>query len=154
MSLEITQLFPGDGTKRLVISYKEGSDFDLVLQKLQSDSKTSQSNKGISKLIRTLVIATHGCKVFKHHPKVDNVKYEQFCLEALGVVSGYREIIRGYLSFLGATITEAHPTVDKSKQPSIEKAVDSSTLYDDTYNNKIKTKGKKDLSLINSLLPK
>ncbi|WP_144054208.1 hypothetical protein [Pleurocapsa sp. PCC 7319] len=99
-----------------------------------------------------MVIATHGCKVFKHHPQVDDIKYEQFCLEALGFVSGYREIIRGYLSFLGAKITEAHPTVDKPKQPSIEKSVDLSTDNDDTYDQSISEEP--DLSLINSLLPK
>ena len=109
MSLLITELFQGDGTKRLVISYKEGSDFDLVLKKLQSDSKADKSNKGISKLIRDLVVATHGCKVFQHHSEIDQKTFEQFCLEALGIISGYREIVRGYLSLQGAV------TADESK---------------------------------------
>jgi hypothetical protein len=106
MGLEITELFPGDGTKRLVISYKEGSDFDLVLQKLQSDSKAGKSNKGISKLIRDLVVATHGCKVFQHHSEIDQKMFEQFCLEALGIISGYREIVRGYLTLQGAVTAD------------------------------------------------
>ena len=106
VSLSITELFPGDGTKRLVISYKEGSDFDLVLQKLQSDSKAGKSSKGISKLIRDLVVATHGCKVFRHHSEIDHKMFEQFCLEALGIISGYREMVRGYLSLQGAAIAD------------------------------------------------
>ena len=106
MSLSITELFQGNGTKRLVISYKEGSDFDLVLQKLQSDSKAGKSNKGISKLIRDLVVATHGCKVFQDHSEINRKMFEQFCLEALGIISGYREIVRGYLSLQGAVIAD------------------------------------------------
>ena len=55
------------------ISYKDGcSDFYLVLQKLQSNSKASKSNKGISKLIRALVVATHGCKIFRNQEEVDS----------------------------------------------------------------------------------
>ena len=96
----------GEGTKKLVISYKDGSDFDLVLQKLQSDSRASKSNKGVSKLIRDLVVATHGCKIFRNHSEVDSPMFEQFCLEALGLVSGYREIVKGYLSLQGAVVTE------------------------------------------------
>ena len=117
MSLSITELFQGNGTKRLVISYKEGSDFDLVLQKLQSDSKAGKSNKGISKLIRDLVVATHGCKVFQDHSEINRKMFEQFCLEALGIISGYREIVRGYLSLQGAVIAdELESERDQSKR--------------------------------------
>ena len=60
----------------------------------------------ISKLIRDLVIATHGGKVFRHHSEIDPKMFEQFCLEALGIISGYREIVRGYLSLQGAVIAD------------------------------------------------
>ena len=32
--------------------------------------------------------------------------FEQFCLEALGLVSGYREIVQGYLSLQGAVVRD------------------------------------------------
>lgn len=103
MSLETTELFSGTKTKRLVVSYKEGSDFDLVLQQLQKNRKAGKTNQALSHLIRTLVIATNGCDVFKHHPDVDSVSYERFCLEALGLLSGYCSMVKGYLSLERAT---------------------------------------------------
>ena len=102
MSLETTELFSGTKTKRLVVSYKEGSDFDLVLLSLQKNRKAGKTNQALSHLIRTLVIATYGCDVFKHHPDVDSTRYERFCLEALGILSGYCSMVKGYLSLSGA----------------------------------------------------
>ena len=110
MSLSITELFSGDGTKRLVISYKEGSDFDLVLQKLQLDYKTGKSNKGVSKTIRDLVVATHGCKVFQHHSEIDRKMFEQFCLEALGLIAGYQEVIRVSLILQRSSNRDMNPS--------------------------------------------
>ena len=151
MSLEITELFQGDRTKRLVISYKEGSDFDLVLQQLQQNRQASKTNKGVSELIRTLVVATYGCEVFQHHPEVDSHQYERFCLEALGIISGYREVVKGYLSLLGAKVKSDEPRPTELDEPTSEKP--AAQKSDDDLSTQQPKKLKK-LSFIDSLLPK
>ena len=111
-------------------------------------SQASKTNKGVSELIRTLVVATYGCEVFKHHPEVDSHQYERFCLEALGIISGYREVVKGYLSLLGAKVKSDEPHPTELDEPTSEKP--AAQLDDDN----LRTKKTEKKLLLDSLLPK
>lgn len=156
MSLKITSLFRGKGTKRLVVSYKEGSDFDLVLQQLHQEKQDGKNPTNISELVRTLVVATHGCEVFKSCPQVKPPQYERFCIEALGVISGYREVVRGYLSLLGARVTESESNVERLSSSTVSSpTTEESTKSSQSKSNRSETISKpRELTFINSILPK